>query len=176
MPTEHTRVQYLLDDIIHHDADLRAALASVRINVDGMRDDFEKSVIFLLPVCPYAKHKMNTNKSKSLSSIAAIKNSKDSRSGIEFRWYDPKEYAKLSSDQRQELYRWQKSKDGKASIKKSRQNNSTSVNFSNKQLQAKIKAFEAEKANAPSVEAMAVSLASAIHLSLKPLAERIRTR
>ena len=59
LPTQHLRVGFLLDNITNQDADLRAALASIRVNTDNMRDDFERAVAFLLPVCPYAKHKAN---------------------------------------------------------------------------------------------------------------------
>ena len=40
--------------------------------------------------------------------------------GVEFRWYNKAEYSALSSDQKQELYQWQQSKDGQAQIKKSK--------------------------------------------------------
>ena len=40
LPTEHTRVGYLIDNIINADPDLRAAIASVRINTNGMRSNW----------------------------------------------------------------------------------------------------------------------------------------
>ena len=57
LPTEHTRVGYLLDNITSNDPDLRAALSNVRLNQNGMRDDFELAVAHLLPVCPYSKNR-----------------------------------------------------------------------------------------------------------------------
>ena len=57
VPTDHSQVGYLLDNIINNDADLRAALASICVNTNGMRNDFESAVAFMLSVCPYAKFK-----------------------------------------------------------------------------------------------------------------------
>ena len=49
LPTAHTRVGYLLDNITNTDADLRAAIANIRQNVNATRSDFEKAVGVLLP-------------------------------------------------------------------------------------------------------------------------------
>ena len=46
LPTEHTRVGYLIDNINNSDPDLRAAIASIRLNTDNMRSDFEAAVSF----------------------------------------------------------------------------------------------------------------------------------
>ena len=56
VPDEHTRVGYLLDNIEHQDANLRASIAQIRTNAQGTRNDFEKSVSILLPVDPFAKN------------------------------------------------------------------------------------------------------------------------
>ena len=40
IPTEHSRVGLLIDNISNNDPDLRAATNSVRIINNGMRDDF----------------------------------------------------------------------------------------------------------------------------------------
>ena len=173
LPTEHTRVQYLLDNIVHSDADLRAALASIRINVDGMRDDFEKSVSFLLPVCPFAKSKMQSSRSRNIPQVSSLKNSSESKTGIEFRWYQPQEYAKLNNDQRQELYRWQKSKDGRAQMQKDRQTNKSNTSaMTRKQLKATIKSLETRNngssdKNDPSIEDMAANIVKAVIASSK---------
>ena len=58
VPNGHTRVGYLIDNIEHSDADLRAAIAQVRTNSQGARDDFEKAVAILLPVDPFWKIKL----------------------------------------------------------------------------------------------------------------------
>ena len=61
LPTQHTRIGYLIDNINNADPDLRAAIASIRIDTNNMRNDFEASVAFLLPVDPYTKHKAQLN-------------------------------------------------------------------------------------------------------------------
>ena len=39
-PTEHSKVGFLIDNMSNSDLDLRAAIASVRINTNNMRDKF----------------------------------------------------------------------------------------------------------------------------------------
>ena len=68
LPTEHTRVGYLIDNIINADPDLRAAIASVCIDTNGMCSNFETAVAFLLPADPYSKHQ-NRNKDKNVKYI-----------------------------------------------------------------------------------------------------------
>ena len=57
LPTEHKQVGYLIDNIINSDPDLRAVLGNICLNQAGMCSDFEAAVAYMLPVCPYAKHK-----------------------------------------------------------------------------------------------------------------------
>ena len=153
LPTPHTRVGYLLDNISHNDPDLRAALSSIRINTDNMRDDFEKCVSFLLPVCPYAKNKTSSSRNPRLPNVSStvLKNASDSKTGVDFRWHTHKEYSKLSKAQKQELRDWQNSKEGQMQIEKyhedKRRKNSQNNNnnyMTKKQLQAKIKSLEAK--------------------------------
>ena len=59
VPDEHTRVGYLIDNIDHQDADLRAAIAQIRTNSSGARDKFDRSVSILLPVDPFTKTPAN---------------------------------------------------------------------------------------------------------------------
>ena len=151
LPTSHTRVGYLLDNIQNNDPDLRAALSNIRINVDNMRDNFEKACAFLLPVCPYTKNRISksNNKIPNVSSTS-LKNSSESTTGVDFRWHTHKEYSKLSPAQKDELKEWQNSKEGKAQIdkyhaaKNKRNAAKRNGNLTRKQLQAKINALQAE--------------------------------
>ena len=68
-PNNHTRVSYLIDDIINNDPDLRAAIASIRVNTDNMRSNFEAAVIFMLPADPYIKHKEKLNKAPQIHDV-----------------------------------------------------------------------------------------------------------
>jgi len=159
LPTPHTRVGYLLDNINNNDPDLRAALSSIRINTDNMRDNFEKCVAFLLPVCPYAKHKSAAPKNPRLPNVSStvLRNSGSSKTGVDFRWHTHKEYAKLSKEQKNELREWQNSNEGKAQIdkyheEKRKRNNDNGKsgknnNMTRKQLQAKINSLEAKGSN-----------------------------
>ena len=56
LPTEHSIVGFLIDNMSNIDPDLLAAITSVHNNTKNMHDDFEGAAFFLLPVCPYAKH------------------------------------------------------------------------------------------------------------------------
>ena len=57
LPNEHTRVGYLLEGIQCSDPGLQAAMVSVRMDdgANGMRSDFEKAVVHLLPYDPVAR-------------------------------------------------------------------------------------------------------------------------
>ena len=82
-----------------------------------MRSNFEVAVAFLLPVDPYVKHK-KTYRQVTIANAQALKNKSNSNTGVDLRWHTLDEYAELNKDQRSELYQWQKTKDGKATIQK----------------------------------------------------------
>ena len=110
LPTAHTRVGYLLDNIMNPDPDLRAAISTIRMDSDvlGKRNDFEEAVKFLLPVDPYIKHrKNNQGRSVHISDTNALMNQSSSSTGVDFRWYTYDEYKTLSKEQKSELYEWQ---------------------------------------------------------------------
>ena len=119
LPTDHTRVGYLIDNITNQDADLRAAIGSIRLNQDNMRDDFEAAVTALLPVCPYSKSRSGRGDGRGAEvSDVTLKGASESKTGVDLRWHTVKEYKALSKAQRRELYQWQQTKNGKAAIEK----------------------------------------------------------
>ena len=120
LPSEHSRVGYILDNVTNSDPDLRAALASVRANVNNMRSDFEATVTFILPVCPYSKGRTSHRQPIAQVSEATLKGRDDGKSGVEFRWHTKEEYRRLSTEQKKELWQWQNTKAGKNEMKKSR--------------------------------------------------------
>ena len=120
LPTEHSRVGFLLENISNSDPDLRAALANIRADVNNMRDDFELSVQFLLPVCPYSKNRKN-NRTQAQISDVTLSAKQQSNTGVDFRWHTKSEYKKLNADQKKELWLWQKTKTGRKLMKESRQ-------------------------------------------------------
>ena len=141
VPSQHSRVGYLLDNITNNDPDLRAALASIRVNTNGMRDNFERAVAFMLPVCPYTKHKTNQRRTRHASiSDVRLKGKSDSKTGVDLRWHTKEEYSKLTKEQRAELYQWQQTKNGKEAMDKSRRNQNKKM--TKKQLKAHIQSLE----------------------------------
>jgi len=119
IPNVHSRVGYLIDNITHNDPDLRAAIASIRLDSNGMRDDFEGAVACLLPVCPYQKYKRTNGKERSQRNISEFSaKAGKGDTGVEYRWYKKPEYEKLNKEQRVELYAWQQSREGKEATKK----------------------------------------------------------
>ena len=109
LPTEHSRVGYLLDNITSTDPELMAAIASIKIPANQMRDNFEDAVNFILPTDPYVRNnnRSNRNNFARISDTRALRNSQDSRTGVDLRWHTRSEYVKLNAEQRQELYEWQ---------------------------------------------------------------------
>ena len=146
IPTEHSRVGFLLDNIKSKDPYLASALGNVRLNTNGMRTDFEKTVAFILPVCPFSKGKSEKEKLTAQVGASILKNASDSKTGVDFRWYKRSEYMKLTPEQKSELYEWQNSKEGKAQIAKERKQSPTSNSNrkTKKQLAAQVKDLKAK--------------------------------
>ena len=171
LPTEHTRVGYLIDNIHNPDPDLRAACASIRLNTNGMRSDFEAAVAFLLPVDPYSKKRGQDNKNPNVSDAHALKNKSTSKTGVDFRWYKPVEYKLLNKEQRAELYEWQKSKEGQATTSKQKTSSGYKAKPSaKKKLQAKITALKAKikaQESELTTEELAACIASATESTKK---------
>lgn len=168
LPSEFTRVGFLLDNVISKDPDLVAALGSIRLGINGMRENFDTAVTFMLPVCPYSKGQQGKGKNPRSPSISALKTSADSKSGVEFRWHTSTEYNQLNPEQKHELYEWQQK--NKPSPGK---NNRGGPGKSKKALTAKVKSLQAEVAAAkagkekdvtetkvPSVDEIAAIIAS----------------
>ena len=113
VPNERTRVKYLIDNIQCSDSDVKAALAAIKLddNPTGMRNDFEAAAAFLLPVDPV---KNNPKKRPNAEiSAAGAKTSKGPKTGVELRYYKPKEFAKLSPEMISELKELRAAKKGK---------------------------------------------------------------
>ena len=142
LPTQHSRVGYLLDNITSQDPDLRAALASIRANTNNMRNDFEMAVAFLLPVCPYSKHKA-TLRRRPQAQISEV-TLQGREQGVELRWHTKEEYEKLNKKQRQILWKWQKTKEGKKAMKEqsSKSNKNKNKKQVDKDMEARVSSIE----------------------------------
>ena len=96
LPSEHTQVGYLIDIINKSDPDLRAAIASIRVDTNGMRSDFKAAVMFLLPVDPFINNKKENNKTVTFADAQALKNKLSSKTGNNLRWHMAEEYMQPS--------------------------------------------------------------------------------
>ena len=166
LPNERTRVGYLLENIDCPDKDVTTALSHIRLDdsLTGMRSDFERSVAFLLPTDPVKKKKGVKRDAGRISSTAAEatgagggkdKSKKKARfkattgsSGVEFRYYKPSEFTKLSREQRDELSEHRRlhgNYTGTWSGKESTGSGGGKKTFGRAQVAAMIKANETEK-------------------------------
>ena len=142
MPTEHRRVELLLDAIKGcNDATLRAASAAIEQNEDqaGPYYNFEKAASILQKADPVARKEVeskkkrpatqisevnaqdnNKTKSVTISGAAAKAKLKDGvgSTGVEFRFYKKGEYAKLTDAQKEELREYNKIRKEKNSAQK----------------------------------------------------------
>lgn len=130
LPTPHSMVGYMIDNIQCSDPNVKAALAAIKLDngANGMRNDFERAAAFLLPTDP---NKQKGGKRKrgiaQLSSTTAhqddqknkggnrkkrvkfVKGAKrtwkksSGNTGVELRYYQPQEYKQLSDEQKAEL-------------------------------------------------------------------------
>ena len=57
LPNDRTRVGYLIDSITSTNVNVVAALASIRMDDTGRREDFEEASIFLAQICPITTKK-----------------------------------------------------------------------------------------------------------------------
>lgn len=110
VPDGRTRVTKLLDSIKSGDAQVAAALAAIRQDDAGMREDFEAAATYLLPSCPVAARKgSRDSRNADISAASAINPKLESgkgKTGVELRWYAREEFRKLSKAQKEELRQW----------------------------------------------------------------------
>ena len=99
----------------------------------------------------FVKRPSHGNRRNPQVSAATLQNRSKSRTGVDFCWHKPDEYKKLTPAQKKELYEWQSSKEGQATIAKQRAASGfTGRNQSaKKKLQAKIKSLEAQVNGTP---------------------------
>ena len=73
LPNERTRVGYLLVNIDTQDKDVTTALSHIRLDdgANGMREDFERSVAFLLPTDPVRKKRGAKRSAAQISAVGA---------------------------------------------------------------------------------------------------------
>ena len=178
LPTAHTRVGYLLDNITNDDADLRAAIANIRQNVNDTRSDFENAVSVLLPVDPFIKKKLTKDSTRnnpgaiadtSGSNIAANESGgKIGTSGVKLQFHTDAQYRKLTPAQKSELHKWRNSPEGTrySENERKKRKQSSTHRHTDKQLQSAIRSALAQerkkqKESDADVDAMAQVIATA---------------
>ncbi len=124
LPSEHSRVGYLLSAIQNSDAGLQAAMASINtdLSVNGLRSNFEDAASHLLPYDPVLKHRQDersagkrgignisdaTGEKVNISAFGAKKGK--GRTGVPLRYHKSSEYIQLSKEQKEELREWRAS-------------------------------------------------------------------
>lgn len=83
LPTKHTQVGYLIDNIENNDPDLRAAIANVKLDTTNIIDDFEAAVECLLPIDLYVKHKKSNIRNPQISDLNGLKGKSQSKTGVD---------------------------------------------------------------------------------------------
>ena len=177
MPDQRSRVQYLLENIQAEDSNVKAALSSIRLDdtPNGMRNNFESAAAFLLPTDPVEKKKSkNKRPIADVSSANAdappkklgVHKKGTGKTGVQFRYYKPSEFKKLTKEQVDELleYRRQKGDDGgRRNTGKRMRSSISSV------LKSALKDIAEEQTKKNEAEAEGVELQNALIASLKSL-------
>ena len=176
LPNERSRVGYLLDNIDCSDKDVTTALSHIRLDdtPTGMRMDFERSVAFLLPTDPVKKKRGGKRNAGQISSTAAAasgggggknNNPKNAgkkarfkptfgETGVEFRFYKPAEFSKLTNEQKDELRAHRKANGNyKGTWSGKERTANTSNTFGRAQVAAMLKAHDEEKTEKETLKA-----------------------
>ena len=99
IPSERTRVSYLMNSIDRKDAEVLAGLAAIRQDDAGMRGDFESAAIFLSPTCPVAKKGPERKVGFGAATIsAADAKTGIGETGVELRYHTKKEFWELPEE------------------------------------------------------------------------------
>ena len=114
LPNEATRVRYLLEGIETQDAQLMAAIESVRGDTGegGKANNFESAAAHLQPRCPVTRRQSLRKRPASVADVTAnvsetISAPSIGKTGVHLRWHKYNEYKALNKEQQAELYEWQ---------------------------------------------------------------------
>ena len=144
-PTERTRVKTLLASLdACVDPGMQAVMATIKNPNGGMADDFEGACRLLLPNCPVAKKHGTKRSAAQISSTTGQESYKNKPnlkvgtgpSGVEYRYYAPHLFKKLSKAQKDDLKAYRKKNHGKGRTK-SGGGGGSSASFE-KQLKGKV--------------------------------------
>ena len=100
IPSERTRVSYLMNSIDIKDYEVLAGLAAIRQDAAGMRGNFESAAIFLSPTCPVAKKGPERKVGFNAATVsAADAKAGIGKSGVELSYHKKKEFWALPEEQ-----------------------------------------------------------------------------
>ena len=122
VPTEHTRVGYLLYGIETDSPTLHATIATVLNDKGGTRKNFDDTVVILITSDPSTKQEalkapnsvsFTIGSADGSGSPRTSRNSRCENTNIDLHWHTAQEFAALSRDKKTEFSTWQKTAEGK---------------------------------------------------------------
>ena len=175
LPTEFTRVGFLLDAIETTDPQLQAAMAAVKSDADhdqetGKRYDFKSTVTYLTPNDPVFRQRGTKRQSEANISSSHTTSQNDNeanvsfiksgigKTGVALRYHSQSKYKTLTKEQKQELYEWRSSSENAKDKSKNNKNSSLPTTESEisalveKRLMAKLRKIEDKKAKEESAK------------------------
>jgi len=106
MPDDRTKVKDLLKTLeTCENSGVKAAIANIKLPTNNLRDDFEGACKLLIPECPVAKKITVSKKSMRISDTKGVSFDlpKKTPSGLDVRYYKPREWKRFNRDQRDEI-------------------------------------------------------------------------
>ena len=154
LPSEETRVRYVIENIQSNDMDLKAAISTVKQDKQGKRKDFEAAAAAIQESCPIASKSANAKRQAAeISSvhfneeveIAATEGTVPlkkgiGKTGVHFRYYSREAYKKLKPAMKKELNAWRETPEGKAETERSKAEASAKKKAQQQSQKAKQKA------------------------------------
>ena len=158
IPSEDQRVQYLLNGIQSNDPQLLAAIGNVKANdgPTGKLRNFEDCAAYIIPFDPVTSKR--GTKRKAPHEIAAMDlGPSKGETGVEVRFYSPKDYRKLTNEQKMELKRIRaQNRSKKSKVKEDKEKgkvDDSKKSDKDKVIDRMIAAFELQEKQVEKVEA-----------------------
>ena len=112
IPDESSRVRRLLSGIQSKDPAIISAITNVQTNYN-LSQNFEAAADAIQKCIKtkkinYTPHRISATNTRNTNNNSNKKRIHKGKTGVELRYYKRKEYAKLTKEQRAELYQWQK--------------------------------------------------------------------
>lgn len=169
LPNERTRVTHLLNAINTSDAQLQVAIAYIKSTEQdptGLMSSFEDTAAYLIQFDPVSRKRKRGGGNQNVGKVVTFLDNDDDNShdvsavkqdqaktkrnkcpdtGVEYCYYKPDEYRKLTKDQKASLKRHRESSDYKGDDKPSKKRKKNDTKRLRKQVIAVIKSLEEEE-------------------------------